>query len=219
MASRATPPRPSHARVRNGHLCGVLWTKRPRLLSTCNELEESHRVLIALQDDPPHHHPVCFKKVKPKREDVKCLPTEHEEPPPHGRWLKRRLKRQPRSPRNSLPRVRPSRMPRSLSLCELTGTFLITFKTPGRAGKTGSMKRCERQLESRSARRAMRGPDSLGKHLLILSFSGFDPIVGPRADMPNPEQLVAVRIPLAPFQDPDGCETMRCVVLTPWGRL
>src|SRR5262245_44967017 len=169
----------------------------------------------------------AFKKVKPWREDIKGLPTEHEEPPPHGRRLKRRLKRQPRSPRNSLPRVRPSRMPRSLSLCELTGTFLITFKTPGRAGKTGSMKRCERQLESRSARRAMRRPDSLvsafggqtGKHLLILSFSGFDPIVGPRADMPNPEQLVAVRIPLVPFQDPDGCETMRYVVLTPWGRL
>ena len=38
---------------------------------------------------------------------------------------------------------------RCLSLCELTGTFLITFKTPGRAGKTGLiktglMKRCER---------------------------------------------------------------------------
>ena len=52
-----------------------------------------------------------------------------------------------------------------------------------------------------------------GKHLLILSFSGFDPIVGPRADMPNPEQLVAVRILLAPFQDPDRCDTMRCMVL------
>jgi hypothetical protein len=25
-----------------------------------------------------------------------------------------------------------------------TVTFLITFKTPGRVGKTGSMKRCER---------------------------------------------------------------------------
>jgi len=47
MASRVTPPRPSHARPRNGHLFGVLWTKRSRLLSTCNELEESHRVLMA----------------------------------------------------------------------------------------------------------------------------------------------------------------------------
>src|SRR5215813_9494938 len=52
---------------------------------------------------------------------------------------------------------------------------------------------------------------------LILSLSGFDPVVGPGADIPSPEQLVAVRIPLAPFQDPDGCETMRCVVLTPGG--
>src|SRR5262245_53842204 len=77
-------------------------------------------------------------------EDIKCLPTEHEQPPPHLRRLKRRLKRQRRSPRNSLRSVRPSRMPRSLSLCELTETFLITFKTPGRVGKRGSMKRCER---------------------------------------------------------------------------
>src|SRR5215813_3427163 len=52
---------------------------------------------------------------------------------------------------------------------------------------------------------------------LILSLSGFDPVVGPGADIPSREQLVAVRIPLAPFQDPDGCETMRCVVLTPGG--
>ena len=49
--------------------------------------------------------------------------------------------------------------------------------------------------------------------MLILSFFGFDPIVGPGADMPNPEQLVAVRILLAPFQDPDRCDTMRCMVL------
>src|SRR5262249_53821460 len=49
--------------------------------------------------------------------------------------LKRRSRRQPRSPRNSLRSVRLSRMPRSLSLCELTGTFLITFKKPDRAGK------------------------------------------------------------------------------------
>src|SRR5262249_45735507 len=91
--------------------------------------------------EPPG--PVCFQQSEAQREDIKCLPTEHEELPPHGRRLKRRLKPQPRSPRNSLPSVRPFRMPRSLSLCELTGTFLITFKTPGRAGKTGSMKRCE----------------------------------------------------------------------------
>src|SRR5262249_1917270 len=52
---------------------------------------------------------------------------------------------------------------------------------------------------------------------LILSLSGFDRVVGPGADIPSPEQLVAAHIPLAPFQDPDGCETMPCVVLTPGG--
>jgi len=41
-----------------------------------------------------------------------------------------------------------------------------------------------------------------GQHLLILSFSGFDPVVGPRADIPSPEQLVAVRIPLTPVPRP-----------------
>src|SRR5262245_4191270 len=40
------------------------------------------------------------------------------------------------------------------------------------------------------------------KHLLILSFSGFDPVVGPRADIPSSEQLVAVRIPLSPIGRP-----------------
>ena len=50
---------------------------------------------------------------------------------------------------------------------------------------------------------------------LILSLSGFDRVVGPGADIPSPEQLVAAHIPLGPFQDPDGCETMPCVVLTP----
>src|SRR5262245_30770185 len=43
------------------------------------------------------------------------------------------------------------------------------------------------------------------------------PVVGLKADIPSPEQLVAVRTPLTPFQDPDDCETMRCVVLTPGG--
>src|SRR6516164_6897823 len=52
---------------------------------------------------------------------------------------------------------------------------------------------------------------------LILSLSGFDRVVGPGAGIPSPEQLVAAHIPLAPFQDPDGCETMPCVVLTPGG--
>jgi hypothetical protein len=51
---------------------------------------------------------------------------------------------QPRSLRNSLRSVRLSRMPRSLSLCELTATFLIIFKEPGRAGRTASMRHCER---------------------------------------------------------------------------
>src|SRR5262249_15273256 len=97
---------------------------------------------------------VDCNRVKPQREDIKCLPTEREEPPPHGMQLKRRSRRQPRSQRNSLRSVRLSRMPRSLSLCELTGTFLITFKKPDRAGKTGSMRRCERLLGIRSARRA-----------------------------------------------------------------
>src|SRR6516162_5112910 len=50
---------------------------------------------------------------------------------------------------------------------------------------------------------------------LILSLSGFDRVVGPGADIPSPGPLVAAHIPLAPFQDPDGCETMPCVVLTP----
>src|SRR5262249_52132909 len=48
-------------------------------------------------------------------------------------------------------------------------------------------------------------------------FRVLTPVVGLKADIPSPEQLVAVHIPLAPFQDPDGCETMRCVVLTPGG--
>src|SRR5262249_15941326 len=52
---------------------------------------------------------------------------------------------------------------------------------------------------------------------LILCLSGFDRVVGPGADIHSPEQLVAAHIPLAPFQDPDGCETMPCVVLTPAG--
>src|SRR5262249_34878042 len=39
-------------------------------------------------------------------------------------------------------------------------------------------------------------------------------VVGPKADIPSPEQLVAVRIPLSPFQDPDRCDTMCCLVLT-----
>jgi putative tryptophan/tyrosine transport system substrate-binding protein len=39
--------------------------------------------------------------------------------------------------------------------------------------------------------------------------------VGPKADIRSPEQLVAVHILLTPFQDPDHCETMPCVVLTP----
>src|SRR5262249_31007525 len=39
----------------------------------------------------------------------------------------------------------------------------------------------------------------------------------PRNDIPSPEQLVAVHISLIPFQDPDRCDTMRCVVLTPEG--
>src|SRR5262249_23854705 len=73
---------------------------------------------------------VDCNRVKPQREDIKCLPTEREEPPPHGMQLKRRSRRQPRSQRNSLRSVRLSRMPRSLSLCELTGTSLITFKKP-----------------------------------------------------------------------------------------
>src|SRR5215831_16085188 len=67
----------------------------------------------------------------------------------------------------------------------------------------------------RSPRRRLRV--QAGRHLLIPRFSGFDRVVGPRADIPGLEQLVAVHIPFAPFQDPDGCETMRCVVLTPGG--
>ena len=133
MASRVTPPRPSHASVRNGHLCGVLWTRRPRLLSTCNELEESHRVLMAPpRGDPPHHHGTqfAFKKVKHSAR-IKCLPTEHEEPPPHGRRLKRRLKRQPRSPRNSLRRVRPSSNAKELVSLRIDRDILDYFQDAG----------------------------------------------------------------------------------------
>jgi len=85
---------------------------------------------------------------------MKCLPTEHEEPPPRGIRLRRRSRLQPRSPWTSLRSLPLSRMPGNWSHCELTATFLITFKKPDRAGKTGSMRRCERQLGSRPARRA-----------------------------------------------------------------
>src|SRR5262249_59756646 len=50
-----------------------------------------------------------------------------------------------------------------------------------------------------------------------LAFRVLSAVLGPGADIPSPEQLVAAHIPLAPFQDPDGCETMPCVVLTPGG--
>ena len=53
--------------------------------------------------------------------------------------------------------------------------------------------------------------------LVASRFSGFDPVVGPKADIRSLEQLVAVHILLTPFQDPDHCETMPCVVLTPGG--
>ena len=44
-----------------------------------------------------------------------------------------------------LPPKRPT-IPNAKELVSLRidRTFLITFKTPGRVGKTGSMKRCER---------------------------------------------------------------------------
>src|SRR5262245_24264563 len=74
--------------------------------------------------------------------------------------------------------------------------------------------RCDPELE-RADRRSACGAKR--KPFAILSFSGFDPVVGPKADIRSPEQLVAVHIPLSPFQDPDRCDTMRCVVLTPGG--
>jgi len=40
-------------------------------------------------------------------------------------------------------------------------------------------------------------------------------VLDPEPTIHSPEQLVAVHIPLAPFQDPDHCETMPCVVLNP----
>src|SRR5262249_20147683 len=73
----------------------------------------------------------------------------------------------------------------------------------------------EADISSQLAHVRFRG--QTGKHLLILSFSGFDLVVGPRADIPSPEQLVAVHIPFTPFQDADHCETMRRVVLIPRG--
>jgi hypothetical protein len=80
--------------------------------------------------------------------------------------LRRRSRQQPRSPQNSRRSVRRSRMPRSLSLCELTGTFSITFRKPGRAGKTGSMRRCERSLGSK------RSPDDPKARSRALGSSG-----------------------------------------------
>jgi|AmaraimetFIIA100_FD_contig_101_1082876_length_623_multi_3_in_0_out_0_2 hypothetical protein len=53
-----------------------------------------------------------------------------------------------------------------------------------------------------------------GKRLMFLSFPVLTPVVGPKVDIPSPEQLVAVRIPLSPFQAPDRCDTMCCLVLT-----
>src|SRR5262249_18170487 len=65
----------------------------------------------------------------------------------------------------------------------------------------------------RSGGRSAFGGQS-GKHLPDSEPSGFDRVVGPGADIPSPEQLVAAHIPLPPFQDPDGCEPMPCVVLS-----
>ena len=67
--------------------------------------------------------------------------------------LKRHSRRQPRSLRNSLRSVRLSRIPRNLSLCELTERFLIAFQEAGPASRltfaapleTGSRARCEAQ--------------------------------------------------------------------------
>jgi|SRR5215813_2791656 len=74
-----------------------------------------------------------------------------------------------------------------------------------------SLKRADRRSVSRG---------QAGKHLLCLRFPVLTPVVRPRADIPSPEQqLVAVHIPLTPFEDPDHCETIPCVVLTPLGAI
>ena len=58
-----------------------------------------------------------------------------------------------------------------------------------------------------------------GKHLLCLRFPVLTPVVGTRTDIPSPEQLVAVQIPLAPFQHPARCDTITVRGFDPWGRL
>ena len=74
-----------------------------------------------------------------------------------------------------------------------------------------SLKRADRRSVSRG---------QAGKHLLCLRFPVLTPVVRPRADIPSPEQrLVAVHIPLTPFEDPDHCEMIPCVVLTPLGAI
>jgi hypothetical protein len=58
-----------------------------------------------------------------------------------------------------------------------------------------------------------------GKHLLCLRFPVLTPVVGTRTDISSPEQLVAVQIPLAPFQHPARCDTITVRGFDPWGRL
>src|SRR5215468_10431708 len=67
------------------------------------------------------------------------------------------------------------------------------------------------------SRRSMSAFGGKPENICDSEFFRFDPVVGPKADIHSPEQLVAVHIPSTPFQDPDGCETMPCVVLTPGG--
>jgi hypothetical protein len=76
-------------------------------------------------------------------EDIKCLLTETKNH--HLTGCGRSGVQGGNNEARGTPPKRPT-VPNAKELvsCELTGTFLITFKKPDRAGKTGSMRRCEK---------------------------------------------------------------------------
>src|SRR5262249_13877147 len=56
------------------------------------------------------------------------------------------------------------------------------------------------------------------KHLLCLRFPVLTPVVGTRTDIPSPEQLVAVQIPLGPCPHPARCDPTTVRGFAPCGR-
>ena len=58
-----------------------------RSISECRRISRRSTATAALAAQ------FAFKKAKPQREDIKCLPIEREEPLPHGMPLKRRSRR------------------------------------------------------------------------------------------------------------------------------